>query len=954
MIALTGSRRVARCLALCVVFLISSCTEFATHVGLILPPRALAAQNQIPTDSNNRRPEKKGQHGEDQDSTRPRRADQPQDPDRNQTPKGPVIRVALMTDVSSLSLGSSSSLSLRYSVGEKIQSKNIANGPLTVELRQQREELAPVVSSRTTYRVSVGSSSESRAARKLLDELKKAFFEPASINFNEKEKYYSVLIGEFSNRQEASSFLERLRKSGYESLRLITESKTTDDPSSGALADTNARAAKYKAEEGSKSTRRSMPGPAHRVTELVAIAASKVTASSSDEFVISPVYDKASVENSTLAAEGSDKNEKQVLRRSQTDGLAYDADTLPASSAISIGNKKYRGDIHLILNPRGRINVVNALPLEDYLRGVVPMELSPVAFPEIEALKAQAVAARSYALAHLGRHDDEGFDLVDDTRDQVYRGLSAEREMTNRAIAETRGIAAVFQDDRGELAPIEALYTANCGGRTENNEEVFGGKPLSYLRAVACAPDRKTFGGSDIVTSRTREPLIGMDGRSMSREIALLSVCGFSLPRRVTNTYLGHPADLDEMKSWLEKLARLSEKDAPTFIQKDVPRLAEFIQLLALAVYGKGRANTLLAPADIDYLLSGFPLVQLPIATRADAALLLKDGIFRIPADGMLDGRSLVTRGQALECVARAILKISRPNNASIQSAESRANPSFNSMTLLFKSDTSVQSDSGRLVLASSTSVRDGVRNPRFTSINTAGTGRIGKTQTDPANIKSESTSKREAATEERPVGDGSRSLNAEGLEIFEFAWLFRTVGGESQEVDRLMIIGGERVTYHLNTKGQVDFLEASISDRSASSDRFSNVSQWQERISIDEIQQRLERAHIKVGRVERIEPISFSSSSRVTQVEVTGNEGSYRLRRPNIRALLGLKEYLFVVDREMDSHGKVVGFVFTGRGWGHGVGMCQIGAYGLAKEGYSYSDILKKYYTGITLQKRY
>src|SRR5262249_28660548 len=127
-----------------------------------------------------------------------------------------------------------------------------------------------------------------------------------------------------------------------------------------------------------------------------------------------------------------------------------------------------------------------------------------------------------------------------------------------------------------------------------------------------------------------------------------------------------------------------------------------------------------------------------------------------------------------------------------------------------------------------------------------------------------------------------------------------------------------------------------------------------QERVSADEIQQRLERAGIKVGRVERIEPISFSSSSRVTQVEVTGNEGSYRLRRPNIRTVLGLKEYLFVVDREIDSYGKVVGFVFTGRGWGHGVGMCQIGAFGLAKEGYSYSDILKKYYTGITLQKRY
>jgi stage II sporulation protein D len=69
---------------------------------------------------------------------------------------------------------------------------------------------------------------------------------------------------------------------------------------------------------------------------------------------------------------------------------------------------------------------------------------------------------------------------------------------------------------------------------------------------------------------------------------------------------------------------------------------------------------------------------------------------------------------------------------------------------------------------------------------------------------------------------------------------------------------------------------------------------------------------------------------------------------------VLGVKEYLFVVDRETDEQGRLVAFVFTGRGWGHGVGMCQVGAYGLAKEGYSFSAILQKYYTGIKLQKMY
>ena len=72
------------------------------------------------------------------------------------------------------------------------------------------------------------------------------------------------------------------------------------------------------------------------------------------------------------------------------------------------------------------------------------------------------------------------------------------------------------------------------------------------------------------------------------------------------------------------------------------------------------------------------------------------------------------------------------------------------------------------------------------------------------------------------------------------------------------------------------------------------------------------------------------------------------------IRNALGLKENLFVIDRERDERGRVTAFVFTGRGWGHGVGMCQTGAYGLAKEGYSFTAILQKYYTGVKVQKMY
>jgi stage II sporulation protein D len=195
---------------------------------------------------------------------------------------------------------------------------------------------------------------------------------------------------------------------------------------------------------------------------------------------------------------------------------------------------------------------------------------------------------------------------------------------------------------------------------------------------------------------------------------------------------------------------------------------------------------------------------------------------------------------------------------------------------------------------------------------------------------------------------------NPGALEIAEDAWLFRKLGDASYAVDRLSLAGGERVTYHVNKDGKVDFLEASVSDRGAASDRFTNIAQWQERVAISDLQQRLAAARINVGKIENIEPVAFSTSSRVTELEIIGDKGQARIRRPQIRSLLGVKEYLFVVDRETDEQGRLVAFVFSGRGWGHGVGMCQVGAYGLAKEGYSFSAILQKYYTGIKLQKIY
>ena len=107
--------------------------------------------------------------------------------------------------------------------------------------------------------------------------------------------------------------------------------------------------------------------------------------------------------------------------------------------------------------------------------------MGPKRYDELEALKAQAVAARTYAMAHRGQFEGEGYDLCATPKCQVYAGLSAEDPLSNAAVDATRGLALGFD---GRFA--DALFISTCGGRTENVENVFGETPVPYLVSVEC------------------------------------------------------------------------------------------------------------------------------------------------------------------------------------------------------------------------------------------------------------------------------------------------------------------------------------------------------------------------------------------------------------------------------------------------------------------------------------
>lgn len=133
---------------------------------------------------------------------------------------------------------------------------------------------------------------------------------------------------------------------------------------------------------------------------------------------------------------------------------------------ISFDGNRYRGGFLLSANKSSRIDVINYLGIEEYLYGVVHLEMSQS--NPLEALKAQAVAARSFALAHMGRHKDSGFDVCASTHCQVYGGVKAEYPSTTDAVDGTLGLAIYWNGK-----PAAVNYHKNSGGHTQNAGDVW-------------------------------------------------------------------------------------------------------------------------------------------------------------------------------------------------------------------------------------------------------------------------------------------------------------------------------------------------------------------------------------------------------------------------------------------------------------------------------------------------
>lgn len=144
--------------------------------------------------------------------------------------------------------------------------------------------------------------------------------------------------------------------------------------------------------------------------------------------------------------------------------------------AVTVDGTPFAGDVVAGVRD-GRLTLVNVVELETYLRGVVPWEIGRPGEAGLAALEAQAVAARTYTVSHLGARQDEGCDVWADTRDQVYRGLHGTDPWCDRAIANTAGLVL-----RHRGREIEAYYSSTCGGTTSSIESVWPRPARDYLR----------------------------------------------------------------------------------------------------------------------------------------------------------------------------------------------------------------------------------------------------------------------------------------------------------------------------------------------------------------------------------------------------------------------------------------------------------------------------------------
>ncbi len=512
----------------------------------------------------------------------------------------------------------------------------------------------------------------------------------------------------------------------------------------------------------------------------------------------------------------------------------------PCGNPVPIGDGIYRGNIVVRSNARGTLHVINRVSLEDYLKGVVPSEMGPRVYDELEALKAQAVAARSYAIRHRGESAAKGYDLCGTPKCQVYGGVGAEHPLSSRAVEATTGEVVIWSE---EVA--DTLFTSTCGGQTEAASDVFPSysrEEYPYLVAVKCAGESPIPFRTSLPPGRPATPL-GVRGRAL---LASLGRAGAAFQ------------DVIAARSALRERLGLSPGGGPRTLQPaavyaDLERAAQF-----------GETSLLTSPEEWNLAPAGWPR-----EARAGYVLALRfqlGGATALPVDRPFTHEEVAGLYAGL---------VSRTGD--------------------------LDEVDGRLVASDGKTIT--VRN-----------------------------------------GKGKTSYP-----LLDHYALYTGTGDRYLPEALARPFAGDRVKLFVRG-GQVVCLAFALTPAAGLYERDSAWIHWTRRFSGAELMAKLrERDAARPGSVVRkVEVLERGTSGRARKVRLTTDAGPVLLVGLEIRFALGLPESLFTFVAGKDRSGPI--FTFYGRGWGHGVGLCQNGAYGEALAGKSYRDILGHYYPGTSV----
>lgn len=513
---------------------------------------------------------------------------------------------------------------------------------------------------------------------------------------------------------------------------------------------------------------------------------------------------------------------------------------------VDFEGRRYRGRLVLFLNDRGKLNVINEIGLEDYLRGVVPKELGPDLYPELEALKAQAIAARTYTVRNLGEFLAEGYDICSTPRCQVYGGRDAEHPLSDRAIAETSGQLLISEHgDRDEI--VDSMFSASCGGHTEDVSTVFPLKAAPYLKSRPCIESGL----------RTLEGPPG-PARSLGRRVhlALEGAGGTQIPDPA-------PDDVRRFESAIEQIAKSARIAAPR------PRLASF-RVDDVRSYLQAKFDLLLDRRLLERVAGTDSGDGLPLRVPVEQATLWSaiQQLFRWSDDAEVDE---AWRSETVVALAESLGLLRYE-------------------TLLY--DPGAGTEPG-LVRIDGSSVRIPVEAPSLYRM--IGTG----------------------------PNAAARATPQSALELFP----------------------GQRVVGVAVAGAYVGLVAEATDDPPARV----WAKSWRRYRSLDQLQNLVgerypgfQLADVRGG--ER------GSSGRWKTVELVSSSGAREVVEGlTIRWTLDLPDTWFDIQR-VERNG-TPGWSFVGRGRGHGVGLCQTGAFGMAAAGAGYEAILRHYYRGSRLE---